>query len=89
MGAESWFCDPQARWQKGTVKITNNRLQRYLPRSTEPTTLINRYLKSICRRLNSTLRKCLGDKTPAEVYESNLMEIQNRLTQKNKLKFAL
>lgn len=62
IGADSWFCDPQAPWQKGTVENTNNRLRKYLPRSTEP-----------------TARKCLGYRTPAEIFETNLMEIQNRL----------
>jgi IS30 family transposase len=79
IGADSWFCDPQAPWQKGTVENTNNRLRRYLPRSTEPTALTNRYIRSICQRLNSTPRKCLGYQTPAEVFESKLMEIRNRL----------
>lgn len=79
IGADSWFCDPQAPWQKGTVENTNSRLRKYLPRSTEPTALTNRYLKSICHRLNSTPRKCLGYRTPAEVFESKLVEIQNRL----------
>ncbi len=32
-----------------------------------------------CHRLNSTPRKCLGYRTPAEVFESKLMEIQNWL----------
>ncbi len=36
IGADSWFCDPQAPWQKGTVENTNNRLRKILPRSTEP-----------------------------------------------------
>lgn len=79
IGTTSWFCDPQAPWQKGTVENTNNRLRRYLPRSTEPTALTNRYLNSICHRLNSTPRKCLGYRTPAEVFESNLIAIRNRL----------
>ncbi|UWQ86266.1 IS30 family transposase [Leisingera caerulea] len=79
IGADSWFCDPQAPYQKGTVENTNNRLRKYLPRSTEPTALTNRYLRSICHRLNSTPRKCLGYHTPAEVFETKLMEIQNRL----------
>lgn len=39
IGAESWFCDPQAPWQKGTVENTNNRLRKFLPRSTGPTAL--------------------------------------------------
>ncbi len=76
---ETPFCDPQAPWQKGTVENTNNRLRRYLPRSTEPTALTNRYLRSICHRLNSTPRKCIGCRTPAEVFEYHLIEIQNQL----------
>ena len=79
IGADAWFCDPQAPYQKGTVENTNNRLRRYLPRSTAPTALTNRYLRLICHRLNATPRKCLDYPTPAEVFESNLMEIQNRL----------
>ena len=79
IGVEAWFCDPQAPYQKGTVENTNNRLRRYLPRTTAPTALTNQYLRSICHRLNSTPRKCLGYQTPAEVFESKLMEIQNRL----------
>ena len=79
IGADAWFCDPQAPYQKGTVENTNNRLRKYLPRSTEPTALTNRYLRSICHRLNSTPRKCLGYHTPAEIFETKLMEIQNRL----------
>jgi IS30 family transposase len=79
IGAEAWFRDPQAPYQKGTVENTNNRLRKYVPRSTEPTALTNRYLRSICRRLNATPRKCLGYQTPAEVFEAKLMEIQNRL----------
>jgi IS30 family transposase len=78
IGADSWFCDPQAPWQKGTVENTN-RLRRYLPRSTEPTALTNRYLRSICHRLNSTPHKCLGYRTPAEVFESQPMAIRNRI----------
>lgn len=30
IGADSWFCDPQAPWQKGTVENTNYRLRKYL-----------------------------------------------------------
>lgn len=79
MGTDSWFCDPQAPWQKGTVENTNNRLRRDLPRTTDPTTLTPKRLRTICRKLNSTPRKCLGYRTPAEVFESRLLEISNRL----------
>lgn len=36
IGPDARFCDPQAPYQKGTVENTNNRLRKYLPRSTEP-----------------------------------------------------
>ncbi|MBW4708381.1 IS30 family transposase [Roseobacter sp. YSTF-M11] len=78
IGADAWFCDPQAPYQRGTVENTNNRLRKYLTRSTKPTALTNRYLRSICHRLNATPRKCLGYYTPAEVFETKLMEIQHR-----------
>ena len=75
IGAATWFCDPQAPWQKGTVENTNRRLRRYLPRQTDPSALTNRYLRSICGRLNTQTRKCLGFQTPAEVFRQKLMEI--------------
>lgn len=68
---------PERRWQKGTVENTNNRLRKYLPRSTGPTALTNRYLRSMFHRLNSTPRKCLGYRTPVEVFERELMAILN------------
>jgi len=74
LGVDPWFCDPQSPWQKGTVENTNNRLRRYLPRKADPTAFTNRYLKSICDRLNATPRKCLGYRTPAEVFRAKLME---------------
>jgi IS30 family transposase len=74
IGTEAWFCDPQAPWQKGTVENTNNRLRRYLPRKADPTAFTDRYLRSICGRLNATPRKCLGYQTPAEVFRTKLME---------------
>jgi IS30 family transposase len=79
LGADPWFCDPQASYQKGTVENTNNRLRRYLPRSTATTALTKRYLRSTCHRLNATPRKRLDYWTPAEVFESKRMEIRNRL----------
>lgn len=45
IGADAWFCDPQAPYQKGTVENTNNRLRKYLPRSTEPNG-IKRHIKN-------------------------------------------
>jgi IS30 family transposase len=77
LGADPWFFDPRSPWQNGTVENTNNRLRRYLPRKSNPTAFTNRYLRSICDRLNATPRKCLGYQTPAEVFRVKLMEGEN------------
>ncbi len=68
MGTETWFCDPQAPWQKGQIETLNLRVRRYLPRDIAVAALPNRSMRSICDRLNATPRKCLGDRTPAEVF---------------------
>lgn len=32
LGSQTWFCDPQSPWQKGTVENTNRRARRWLSR---------------------------------------------------------
>lgn len=62
-----------APWQKGTNENTNGRARRFLPRDTDPTALTNRSLAAICQRLNATPRKCLGYRTPAEVFREKVL----------------
>lgn len=74
VGAQVWFCDPSAPWQKGTVENTNRRARRWLPRELNPKTLTDHELQIIFDRLNATPRKCLGWKTPAQVFRENILE---------------
>jgi IS30 family transposase len=76
IGTEAWFCDPQAPWQKGSVENLNKRARRYLPRDSPVAALSNRDMKSICDRLNSTPRKCLGWRTPTEAFREELMKLR-------------
>lgn len=73
MGTHAWFCDPQAPWQKGAVENANKRIRRYLPPETIVLDVGDDDLHALCRRLNGTPRKCLGFRTPAEVFGQNLM----------------
>lgn len=61
---ETFFCDPYASWQKGTVENTNKLLRQYLPRSIDPSLLTHEYLDFVLHRLNNRPRKCLLFKTP-------------------------
>jgi len=74
LGADAWFCDPQAPYQKGTVENTNRRLRRWLPRKRDIRQWTDHDMKVISDRLNNTLRKCLGWKTPAEVFREKVLE---------------
>lgn len=73
IGSQTWFCDPQSPWQKGTVENTNGRARKWLSRDVDPLSITEQELKDICERLNTTPRKCLGDKTPAEVFRQTLL----------------
>lgn len=73
-GTQTWFCDPSSPWQKGTVENTNRRARRWLPRKRDIRPMTDQDMKEICDRLNNTPRKCLGWRTPAEVFHEKLLE---------------
>ena len=70
LGVESYFCKPQAPWQKGTVENTNGRIRRYLPGETDLASVSQDDLDALAQRLNSVPRKCLAYRTPHEVFLS-------------------
>ena len=68
LGMQTWFCDTHSPWQKGGVENMAGRTRRFLPRKTDPRTLTKDTLAVLTKRLNNTPRKCLGFKTPSEVF---------------------
>ena len=60
--------------QKGTVENTNRRARRWLPRKRDIRLMTDNEIKQISDRLNNTPRKCLGWKTPAEVFREKMLE---------------
>lgn len=74
LGMDSYFCDPQAPWQKGAVESNNNRIRRFLPRDLDLSTVTDADIYDICVTMNNTPRKCLGYKTPQEVMDEYLQQ---------------
>src|SRR3954453_11790507 len=68
----SYFCDPHSPWQKGGVENLNGRARRSLPRESPPEALARPHLRRLADRLNDTPRRCLGYRTPREVFDQHL-----------------
>ncbi len=78
--APAYFCNPQSPWQKGAVENANGRLRRHLPLDSAPEQRSAGPLSPLAHQLNSTPRKCLGYRTPAEVFAAQLETLsRNRL----------
>lgn len=68
LGMKTYFCDPHAPWQKGGIENAIGRLRRSLPRGTIIAKLKKHQLRKLIASYNNTPRKCLGFKTPVEVF---------------------
>ena len=67
---KTFFCDPHSPWQKGGIENAIGRLRRPLPRKSDLATIPQEQLNAFANRYNNTPRKCLGFRTPIEVFRS-------------------
>lgn len=63
-----YFAKAYAPWQRGTVENVNGLLRQYFPRKLDFTTVTHGDLRHAEHRLNHRPRKCLGYRTPHEVF---------------------
>jgi IS30 family transposase len=68
LGMATYFCDPHAPWQKGGIENAIGRMRRRLPRKTDLATISLAELDHLAAAYNHTPRKCLGFRTPAQVF---------------------
>lgn len=70
LGTKSYFCQPYHSWEKGTVENTNGLVRRFFPKRSDFAKISNERIQEVEDWLNNRPRKCLGFKTPAEVFNS-------------------
>ncbi|MDB1726144.1 IS30 family transposase [Enterococcus avium] len=70
-----YFPDPHAPWQRGTNENTNGLIREYLPKSKEMDTVDDTTIYRMVEKLNSRPRKCLGWKTPYEVFFNKVLHL--------------
>ncbi|WP_143442045.1 IS30 family transposase, partial [Lentilactobacillus parabuchneri] len=60
--------DPHSPWQRGTNENTNGLLREYLPKGTDLDSITDRRIQAYAEQTNNRPRKCLGWKTPYEIF---------------------
>lgn len=68
LNTEIYFADPYASWQKGTNANTNGLIRKFYPKKYNFNATIQDHLNEIVAKINNRPRKCLGYKTPNEVF---------------------
>ncbi len=76
LGIETFFCDTHAPWQKGGVENAIGRLRRTLPRKIDLAALSENRFTQLIQAYNNTPRKCLGYKTPAEIFQNQVLHLK-------------
>ena len=68
-GTKIYFADPYSAWQRGSNENANGVLRRFLPRGTDLKKVSAQKLSQVIRKMNHRPMKCLGWRTPYEVFK--------------------
>ena len=80
IGIDTYFCDPHAPWQKGGIENAIGRMRRFLPRKTDLVSLDDHRFAQLIAAYNTTPRKCLDWRTPAEAFSKQLLHFKREST---------
>ena len=70
LNIDVYFADAYASWQRGTNENTNGLLREFYPKKFDFSSINQKELDNIVTIINNRPRKCLGYKTPAEVFDA-------------------
>ena len=68
LNAKFYFAHPFASWERGLNENTNGLIRQYFPKQHDFTTITRYQIEKVMDKLNNRPRKCLGIKTPNEVF---------------------
>jgi len=69
--ADFYFTHPYSAWQRGLNENTNGLIRQYFPKKHDFTKITDKNVLMVMNKLNNRPRKCLGFKTPNEVFFGN------------------
>ena len=68
LGTKVYFAEPHSPWQRGTNEYTNGLLRFFFPRGSDFKLITQEEVECVVELLNNRPRKCLGWKTPKEIF---------------------
>ena len=69
-----YFCEPYKSYQKGAIENANRLIRQAMPKRFDINSVTQSAIDKIIAKKNNRPMKCLGFKTPAEVFEDNLLK---------------
>lgn len=75
LGIKTYFCDPGAPWQKGSIENVNGVLRRYIPFDMPASEISDNFVNEVNVKINNIPREILGYKTAAEVFMESRVKI--------------
>lgn len=67
-GLDIYFAKPYSPWQRGANENTNGLLRQYFPKGTDFKKVTEEDVIQAVKSLNNRPRKCLGYRTPCEIF---------------------
>ena len=69
LGITTYFCHPYSSWEKGQVEQGIGMMRGYIPKRADLKGYSPQYIHAMVDAINALLMKCLGYRTPDEVFE--------------------
>lgn len=69
----TYFCHPYSSWEKGQIEQAFSLIREYIPKKANLADYSDATIAVIVDTINQTPRKCLGFRTPQEVFEEQFL----------------
>lgn len=73
LGISTYFCHSYSSWEKGSVENAFGLIREYIPKKSSLQNYSDSDIQAIISIINERPRKCLGFRTPKEVFEEHLL----------------
>lgn len=76
LGIDTYFCHSYASWEKGSIENALGLIREYIPKKRDIACYTEGEIDAIVETINNRPRKCLGFRTPKEVFEEQFLKCE-------------